>query len=138
MSMFWINKKKVKFLTDKGPLRLVNPGDVIIFLFLLPKVSLWCQYAIPRVPEILLTKKRINHRFYVQKSWCPRTSNGQNIAFWRWKSPPKPSKSCFSTMIYPRKMFLCDFRRFSKISIFWPMGPCMPKNRNFQKSPKIT
>ena len=127
---------------DKGPSRLVNFGDVIIFLFLLPKDSLWCQYAIPRVPEILLTKKHINHRFYLQKSWCPRTSNSRNIAFWRWKPPPKPSKSCFSTMIYPRKVFLCDFRRFLKISIFLPIGSHRAKKsiffENFRKSHKNT
>ena len=107
---------------DKGPSRLVNFGDFIIFLFLLPKVSLWCQYAIPRVPEILLTKKHINHRFYLQKSWCPRTSNSRNIAFWRWKPPPKPSKSCFSTMIYPRKMLFFDFKGFQK-SWFFDLDP---------------
>ena len=127
----------IGFFVDKGPSRLVNFGDVIIFLFLLPKDSLWCQYAIPRVPEILLTKKRINHRFYDQKPWCPRTSKCQNIAFWLWKPPPKPSKSCFSNMIYPRKVFLCDFRKISKNSIFLPIGSHRAKNRIFQKSSKI-
>ena len=54
---------KVSGIAHKGPSRLDNPGELIIFLILSPKDPLWCQYAIPRVPEILLTKKRINHRF---------------------------------------------------------------------------
>ena len=70
-------------MANKEPSRCVTHEVFEKNKFLLPKHSLWCQYANPRSPEFLLTKKRINHRFYVQKNQLLSKTHDPKLVFLR-------------------------------------------------------